>query len=253
MALPRGYISHSQIRAYNECPRKYWFGYVENIQVPINDKIYLGEVFHRAIEYYYLQRLAGVIPAAGAVEEHFQTVFDAEAQARDISWNEPRRETRQRGLAFVRHFLLHVAPASRPLMVEKELNVELPGSGVVLKGVLDLVEEDYGITDFKTTTSRWSDSRARHSPQMVIYKYLFDRSFGPLRSRLKYEIFYGKSSAGVRHQTLAVVPEEGAEECLLAMIDHVIARICAGAFPANESPLCNYCDFRGPCRQRGPA
>ncbi len=253
MALPRGYISYSQIRTYNECPRKYWFSYIEGLPAPINDKIYLGEVFHQAIEFYFRRRLAGAPPSGPEIEERFLAAFDAEACGREIRWSEPRRETRGRGLAFLRHFMAHFAPDSRPLMVEKELSVELPENGVVLKGVLDLVEEDYCITDFKTTTSRWSESRGRHSPQMVIYKYLFDRSFGPLPSRLKYEIFYGKSAGSIRHQTLAVVPEEGAVDGLLAMIGHVVARIEAGAFPANETPLCNYCEFRPPCRQKGPS
>ncbi len=50
MALPRGYISHSQIRTYKECPQKYFFAYVEGIRPPINEKVLLGEIFHAAIE-----------------------------------------------------------------------------------------------------------------------------------------------------------------------------------------------------------
>lgn len=253
MALPRGYISHSQLRTYNECPRKYWFSYIEGIQPPVNEKLFLGEVFHSAIERYFLLRINGDTPDHGALEDFFITTFENEAAGREIAWGSPRRETRERGLAFLKHFLSHFAPAARPLMVEKELCVELPGSGVLLKGVIDLVEEDYAITDFKTTTSRWSDSRARNSPQMIIYKYLFDRSFGPVPASLKYEVFYGKKAGSVRHQTLRVVPEAGALDGLLAMIAHVVERIGSGAFPANENPFCRYCDFRKTCREKGPA
>ena len=32
MALPRGHISHNQIRAYKECPLEYGFVYVERIR-----------------------------------------------------------------------------------------------------------------------------------------------------------------------------------------------------------------------------
>ncbi len=253
MALPRGYISHSQIRAYRECPRKYFFAYVENIQPPINDKVFLGEVFHSAIEHYFLQRIGGAMPADEAVEAYFCSRFDGDACGREISWGSPRHETRQRGLAFLKHFLRHLAPDARPLMVEKELCAELPGSGVMLKGVIDLVEEDYCITDFKTTTGRWSDSRARNSPQMVIYRYLFDRSFGPLPASLKYEVFYGRTAGSVRHQTLRVVPEEGAVDSLLAMIGDMVQRIGAGIFPARETPFCRHCDFRSQCRDKGSA
>ena len=253
MALPRGYISHSQIRSYSECPRKYRFAYVENIQPPVNEKVFLGEVFHSTLEHYFLQRISGSLPTEDAVETVFCTAFAAAASNREIVWQAPRGETRERGLAFLRCFLKNVAPAVRPLMVEKELCVELPASGVLLKGVLDLVEEDFCITDFKTTTSRWSDSRVRNSQQMIIYKYLFDRSFGPVPASLKYEVFYGKKAGNVRHQTLHVVPAAAAVDTLLARIQHVVERIDFGAFQPNVTPFCRYCEFHGLCRETGPA
>jgi putative RecB family exonuclease len=252
MALPRGYISHSQIRSYNECPQKYRFAYVENIQPVINEKVFLGEVFHSALEHCFQQRISGSPPADDAVEIFFRAAFEEGAAEREIAWQSPRGETRERGLAFLRYFLKNVAPAMRPLMVEKELCAELPASGVLLKGVIDLVEEDFGITDFKTTTSRWSESRVRNSPQMIIYKYLFDRCFGPVPASLKYEIFYGKKAGNVRHQTLLVVPAADAVDSLLAMIEHVVERIDSGAFQPNVTPFCRYCEFRSLCRETGP-
>jgi RecB family exonuclease len=251
MALPRGYISHSQIRTYNECPRKYYFAYVEDIRPPVNEKVFLGQVFHATIERYFLEKINGSTPGEDAVAAIFQAGFDAAGAGREIIWQAPRRETRERGLAFLKHFLRHIAPATRPLMVEKELSVVLPGSNVLLKGVIDLVEEDYCITDFKTTTSKWSASKARNSWQMIIYKYLFDSSFGPVRSSLKYEVIYGKSAGRIRHQTLRVDPAEDAVVNLLLLIRQLVERIDRQDFPANETQGCRYCEFRGHCEKQG--
>jgi RecB family exonuclease len=251
MPLPRGYISHSQIRTYNDCPRKYYYSYVEGIEAPVNEKVFLGEVFHLAIERYFLLRIAGERPETEAMTALFAAAFDEAEAGRKVSWGTPRHETRERGLAFLKHFLAHIAPGIRPLMVEKELTAELPGSGVVLKGVIDLVEEDYCITDFKTTTGKWPASRAQNPAQMVIYKYLFDRSFGPVPSTLKYEVLYGKHAGNVKHQTLLIVPDPGAVDGLLAMIAHVVACIESGAFAANVSAWCRYCEYRGLCRDGG--
>ena len=252
MPLPRGYISHSQIRAYNECPKKYYYSYVEGIQPPINEKLLLGELFHAAIEEYFGRQISGSPLDEKAAAAFFSAAFDAAVTEREIRWQSPPRETRERGLAFMGYFLRHIAPAIRPLMVEKELSVELPGAGVILKGVIDLVEEDYSITDFKTTTSRWSPSKARNSQQMIIYKYLFDRSFGPIQAQLKYEVLYAKNAANIRHQTLAVIPAADAEEKLLEMIGHVVENISQGVFYAKENPFCRYCDFHGMCRPGWP-
>lgn len=250
MGLPRGYISHSQIRTYNECPRKYYFAYVEELRPPLNEKVFLGEVFHAALESYFRQKIEGSPLSAEGTAAVFRSAFDAGAAEREIVWQAPRRETRARGLAFLKHFLENLAPAIRPLMVEKELSATLPGSAVLLKGVIDLVEEDYCLTDFKTTTSRWSESRARNSPQMLIYKYLFDSSFGPIASGLKYEVLFGKTSARIRHQTLRVVPGPGAMDDLMAMVGHVVERIEAGAFTAVRGRGCRYCEFRGCCGEK---
>jgi len=251
MPLPRGYLSHSQLRTYNECPRKYYFAYVEGIQPPLNEKIFLGEIFHSAIEQYFLQKISGSPLTDDAIVAIFGAAFDEGAAERDIAWQSPRRETRERGRGFLRYFLQHIAPAIRPLMVEKELSVELPGSGVLLKGVIDLVEEDFCITDFKTSTSKWSASKARSSPQMVIYKYLFDRCFGPVQSSLKYEVLYAKDAGNIRHQTFEVVPATDAIDNLLAMIHYVAAMISEGVFPANQASCCRYCEFGDLCRQKG--
>jgi len=252
MPLPRGYISHSQIRTYGECPRKYYFAYVEEVRAPINEKIFLGEVFHSAIEQYFLHQISGAPLTDDDAVGVFTAAFDQGGAGREIDWQTPRRDTRDRGLAFLKYFLRHIAPSVRPLMVEKELCVELPGSGVLLKGVIDLVEEDYCITDFKTATGKWPESRALNSPQMVIYKYLFDRSFGTMQSGLKYEVLYAKSARNVRHQTLRVVPADDAVESLLTLIGHVAEMIGAGAFQASEGPFCRFCEYRELCRQKGP-
>lgn len=250
MPLPRGYISHSQIRTYCDCPRKYHYAYIECIAPPVNEKVFLGEVFHQAIERYFLMRIGGGQPEKGDVLNLYAAVFDEAESGRKVSWQGPRRETQERGRAFLGYFLDHIAPAIRPLMVEKELTAELPGSGVILKGIIDLVEEDYCITDFKTTTGKWPASRAQNPPQMVIYKYLFDRSFAPLAATLKYEVLYGKHAGNVRHQTLPVVPDPGAVDGLLALIAHVVEGIESGAFAANVSGYCRYCDFRQLCREK---
>jgi hypothetical protein len=253
MVLPRGYISHSQIRSYRECPKKYEYAYIAGILPPINEKVFLGEVFHAAIEHYFKARIGGAPCSNEAVEAFFCQAFAVAAPGREISWKTPRQETRDRGLAFLRCFLQQVAPGTKPLMVEKELAAELPDGGVLLKGVLDLVEEDYCITDFKTTTGRWSASRARSSPQMIIYKYLFERSFGPVPAGMKYEIFYGRKAANVRRQTLAVVAAPTAVADLLAMIGLVVEKIAAGEFPARITPFCRYCEFRRYCREKSQA
>jgi putative RecB family exonuclease len=250
--LPRGYLSHSQIRLYSECPQKYYFAYIEAIPTRINEKIFLGEIFHATLEDYFTRQINGSRPDAAATVAAFLDAFAASGKEKDIDWKIPRRETRARGVAFIKYFLTHIAPTIKPLMVEKELSSEIPEIGVTLKGVIDLVEADFSIIDFKTTTSKWSASKARNSLQMIIYKYLFDRNFGNVHGSLKYEILFAKSAANVRHQSLKVTPGPDDIARLLVLVRHVAENIGNGIFYPQPSPFCAYCDFFSVCREKNP-
>jgi RecB family exonuclease len=252
ISLPRGYLSHSQIRLYNECPQKYSFAYIEEIPTRINEKVFLGEIFHSTLENYFTRQISGARPDDEATIAAFLDAFATSAKERDIVWEVPRRETRARGVAFVKHFLAHLAPTMKPLMVEKELSAEIEESGVTLKGVIDLLETDFSITDFKTTTSKWSASKARHSLQMIIYKFLFDRNFGNVHGSLKYEVLYAKNAGNVRHQSLHVSPGADDVARMLVLIDHVAEKIRQGVFDPQANPFCAYCDFLTVCRKKNP-
>jgi putative RecB family exonuclease len=251
-SLPRGYLSHSQIRLYSECPQKYYFAYVEKIPARVNEKVFLGEIFHATVEDYFNRVINGSRPTAAATIAAFREAFKAKERERDIDWQVSRRETRARGVAFVKYFLAHIAPKLKPLMVEKELSAEIPEFDVTVKGVIDLVEADFSITDFKTTTSKWSSSKARNSLQMVIYKYLFDRNFGHVHGTLKYEVLYAKNADHIRHQRLEVAP--GPEEIahMLRIIGHVAENIRAGVFYPQANHFCSNCDFFAACREKNP-
>ena len=57
MNLPKEYISYSQIRLYQSCPKKYYYTYIEEKETPINDKIYLGIIFHSVVECYLREKI----------------------------------------------------------------------------------------------------------------------------------------------------------------------------------------------------
>jgi RecB family exonuclease len=252
ISLPRGYLSHSQIRLYSECPQKYYFAYIAAIPTRINEKVFLGEIFHATIENYFTRQINGSCPDEAATIAAFLDAFAASVKEKDIDWKIPRRETRARGVAFVKYFLVNMAPAIKPLMVEKELFFEIEEIGVTLKGVIDLVEEDFSITDFKTTTSKWSASKARNSLQMIIYKYLFDRNFGTVHGDLKYEVLFAKTAANIRHQTLKVSPGPEDIAQLLVLVKHIAENISNGIFYPQPNPFCAYCDFFTLCREKNP-
>lgn len=250
MTLPREYISYSQIRLYQTCPKKYYYTYIKEIKTPINDKIFLGTVFHSIVEYYLKEKISSREPGREVLLSRFKEQFQESQKEREINWTESTGETRGRGLAFVRHFLKEIGPEIKPLMVEKELMGDLPGLDVKLKGIIDLVETDFSITDFKTTTAKWSKNRVKESYlQMQIYRYLFEQAFGEVVSHLNFRIIYSKTAVNIKSQKVSVKAFDLDCGKMFDIIKYVVDNIRNSVFYKNESYACGYCEFKDICRK----
>jgi DNA helicase-2/ATP-dependent DNA helicase PcrA len=249
MDLPKAYISYSQIRLYQTCPKKYYYTYIEAVKAPVNDKVFLGIVFHSIVEHYLKEKISNKEPGKEELVNLFEERFQERQKGQEISWGAPEAEARKRGAAFVRHFLREMTPDIDPLMVEKELIVDLADLDVKLKGVIDLVETDFSITDFKTTTAKWSKKRVQESYlQMQIYKYLFEKSFGDVISYLRFRIIYAKQSTNIKDQKLSVKASDLDTSKMFDIIRYVVENIREGVFYKNENYTCGYCEFKDLCR-----
>jgi CRISPR/Cas system-associated exonuclease Cas4 (RecB family) len=255
MDLPKDYISYSQIRLYQSCPKKYYYTYVEKIPAPINDKIFLGIAFHATVEFYLAEKIKGTPPHRDFVMDYFNNYFEVNKKKQSITWEDSEKDTLKRGQGFVRYFMKDIVHNLRPMMVEKELLADIPGLDVKLKGVLDLVEEDFSITDFKTTTAKWSKARIRSSYlQIVIYRYLFEKNFGDVISQLRFKILYSKKTAHTRHQEVSIKPKDVDydHEKMFDIIKYTVDGIRNEVFFKNESYACGFCPYKTVCKDVAP-
>ncbi|MCP4157488.1 MAG: PD-(D/E)XK nuclease family protein [bacterium] len=248
MDLPKPYISYSQIRLYQTCPKMYYYTYVKKIKTPINDKIFLGIVAHSVFEYFLTEKIKGTEPKRDVLLDLFKEKFNEKNN--NISWTIPEDETLKRGLAFVRHFLKFIAPEIKPMMVEKEMEVFLPDLDVKLKGIVDLVETDFSITDFKTTTAKWAKTRIQSSYlQMQIYRYLFEQTFGNVISHLRFRIVFSKNAVNIKDQKISVKATDLDPGKMFDIIKYVVDNIRNEVFYKNESYTCGFCSYKDICRK----
>lgn len=249
MELPREYISYSQIRTYQTCPKKYYYSYIEKRRSPINEKIFLGVVFHSVVEFFLNEKICGREPDREALIERFKTRFEKDQHDQEINWTAAVGETRKRGVAFIHYFLKEIAPELKPMMVEKELSVDIPELGIPLKGVLDLVETDFSISDFKTTTAKWSKTRIHDAYlQMQIYRFLFEKSFGNVIGHLRFRILYAKNPTSIKDQKISVKASDLDGTKMFEIIKYVVENIRKEVFYKNETYNCGFCEFRSLCK-----
>ncbi|MCP4220363.1 MAG: PD-(D/E)XK nuclease family protein, partial [bacterium] len=181
--------------------------------------------------------------------EYFKKKFKDISENSDVKWDIPAGETQRRGLAFVHHFNGEILPEINPLMVEKDMETILPGLDVKLKGIVDLVEEDFSITDFKTTTAKWSKTRIRSSYlQMQIYRYLFEQSFGNVITMLRFRVLYSRKAVNIKEQKVSVKAADLDSSKMMDIIKYVVDGIRSEAFYKNDSYACGFCSYKDICR-----
>jgi hypothetical protein len=250
MNLPRGYISYSQINTYQSCPRKYYYSYIEERDVPLNEKILLGIAFHSTLEYFFKKKIENKPAKKASLIRTFLNQFEALCKENEVIWDGRREDVENRGIRFIDYFMEHLAADFNPLMVEKELQVKMDDLDVTLKGIIDLVEKDYTITDFKTTNSKWSNSRMKRSYlQMVIYKYLFEKSFETQNPELKLKILYSANRNKIGHQDIILKSGDVDMGKMHEIIQYVVENIRKEIFHRNESYICGFCEFKPICFQ----
>lgn len=248
--LPKEYISYNQIRQYQTCPKKYYYSYIDNIQTPVNSKIYLGIIYHSAIEYFFKKKADGIIIEKEKLISIFLDYFRNTEDRIEVIWeNEKNKpDTKNRGMAFITYFYNEFSNRIEPFLIEEEMETELEDLGIKLKGIPDLIEKDFSITDFKTTTAKWSKSRINQSLlQMIIYKYLFEKHYGKVNNKLKFRIVYAKDASNVKHQELIINSRDITYHKMFEIIKHTAEQISLQRYPKKEGFYCRFCEYKSIC------
>ncbi len=247
--LPRNYLSYNQVRIYQSCPLKYYFNYIKEIKSDSNDKLILGSAFHEALEKYLNNQINGKNTSEKELVTIFKTVFNDLVNSNEVNWIETKALTLKKGISFIHFFYNEIAHTLKPLMIEKKLSFIIPELDIELKGVIDIVEEDFSLSDFKTSTAKWSKSRVQYSRlQTIIYKYLFEKNFESSVSSLKFKVFYSKNDKNIKYQDINVKFENDDFEKMIKIISYIAENIKQGNFYKNESYACNYCDHKILCK-----
>lgn len=252
MPLPRGYISYNQYRSYRTCPRRYAWVYIEGNRPVVNDKVYLGMVFHQVAEYYLKLKLQGTLPESRSVCHYFDQTF-AQEMDETIVWTVPRDKVHHRGRALIKHFLSEIGPSLEPQCVEETFDAVLTdshGYSLSLKGIVDLVEPGHVLTDFKTTVARWDDNRSQNSlMQMWLYARLYQERFGVLPETLRFRVLVSRKGGTVRSfiSDHPMQPEKVREAVqALFEVGHAIDQ---GRFEPVPGFFCRQCERLAQCEE----
>jgi putative RecB family exonuclease len=246
------YLSSSQINLYLLCSLKYKFQYIDEIPKRFKPSgLALGSAIHSTLAWYHKQMMNG----NGVTLEKLHTIFDADWYSlkteNEIRYKEGEEEIKLLILGKEMLALYFDLPRKRVKSAEIPFSVPLvnPENGqnvIALEGVIDLIEEDDTITEFKTSAQSMDAQELENHLQLTIYSYAFERISRKPPKTLKIVDFV-KSK---KPKMISMETKRGKED--YQRLYHLAGQVQKGiqqkVFFPRTSFVCRDCEYRENCR-----
>jgi hypothetical protein len=175
------HLSNSQINLYSQCSLKYKFQYVDGIPKSFKPSgLALGSAVHSALSWLNKERMNG----NSITLERFYRIFDADWYSlkaeNEIRYKAGEGEMKLTVLAKELLGLYFEEPYKAVKGTEIPFVVPIinPQTGqrlpIELEGIIDLIEEDDTITEFKTSAQMMDQKEVEGHLQLTVYSYAYE-------------------------------------------------------------------------------
>ena len=175
------HLSNSQINLYSQCSLKYKFQYVDLLPKPFKPSgLAFGSAVHSALSWLNKERMNG----NSVTLERFYRIFDADWYSlkadSEIRYKDGEEEMKLTVLAKELLGLYFEEPYKAVKGTEIPFVVPIVNSQtgqrlpIDLEGIIDLIEEDDTITEFKTSAQMMDPKEVESHIQLTIYSYAFE-------------------------------------------------------------------------------
>lgn len=254
------HLSPSQIDTYCRCPEQWRRRYIEKHIIPPGIALIRGSSFHRGVEYNFKQKIESKVDLpTKEVKEVIANEIDyivknqgllLTKEEESIGKSKVVGQTKDETVKLGDLFCTDSAPKIQPLVVEDTQRIEIPNSTHDILGRLDLVDDKYVITDYKTSNKKKNQDEIDKSIQMTLYALTFRKKFNRPTGGLRMEVFVVKKKPII--QPLETTRTMADVEALIHRINAVLQGIKTGNFPPAPpgawwcSPM--YCGFFLTCK-----
>ena len=241
MPPPRLRLSFSRVDAYQGCPLRFRFAYVDKLPTRPSPHLSWGTSIHSAIERWWDSKL----PEAPPVEALLRALYDGwddsgfhgVARSEKLKWYAHAQDVLRRHHA--RHAATYVPAVASEAWFELDV-----GADIQIVGSIDHVARTpsggIGIVDWKTNRKAKDRRSVAGSLQLAIYTLAARELWGQEPEWVALDFVV----PGVR---VTVDRADIDTDAAVTTIAEVAERIKAEVFDPTPSPLCPWCDFRSAC------
>lgn len=235
--------SSSSLKMYEQCPKKFYYNYIEKLPKKQWSHNILGRIVHSTLEYFHGEYEEGM-----ALSELMKSSF---IKGRDDNKKGCTKEILLEAKDILKDYLEKMRKEGMPtgiIALEKDFNFMLGGK-YHLNGIIDRIDKvdgKYYIYDYKTSKSiKYMDDF-----QLSLYTLWF---FEAKKNVDEVDAGY----IMLRHKSMIVdyhFTREGLEARKQEIMDKCEAILAEEEWAKNTSILCRWCDFHvnegGPCHGR---
>lgn len=256
-------FSHSRISTYESCPLKFKFRYIDRVKVEVSETIeqFMGKRVHEALERLYKTLQMGRLLSLEELTGYYNKIWTSSISEIENAGEEILVAKEGEGLSIesyrtlgercVRDYYSAHAPFDKEgttIGLEAKVMVLLPG-GERLIGYIDRLSSNgqgiYEIHDYKTNGRLKSQEELDSDRQLALYALAVKQQYPDAKKvRLVWHfLVFGKELRSERtDRELRELGKRTAE-----LVEKIRG---ATEFPANESKLCEYCEYQEICPKR---
>ncbi len=238
-------LSPSQANTYLTCPAKWYFRYLVGLGEPTTGSLVLGKAFHETLAGNFRRKMSSKRDMDVAEVRHvFAQAWASASADAELREDEDASELAATGEALVTTYINNVAPSIEPRAVELPVDGEI--GGVNVRGIVDVVDTNGRVLDFKTASKRPNGVPAEYGLQLTTYAMITPGASGLCR----LDTVTKTKTVQVIQQTYDVGREERRfAERLYPMVQDSIRD---GIYPPHRSgPLCSrrHCGYWRECER----
>jgi putative RecB family exonuclease len=240
----------SKLSAYEDCPRRYRFSYVDR-PTPQKGPPWahnsLGASVHTAMKNWF--GLAADRRTPNALPALLRGTWVGEGYRDD----EQERATYQRALGWLESYVATLDPDNEPTGVERVVAAKT--GTLAFSGRADRIDrrgDELVIVDYKTGRAELTQDDARGSSALALYAYAAARTFRRPCHTVELHHLPTGTVAVHEHSDASLERAMSRAEATARDIKAAEAAIDRGddpddAFPTSPGSLCSYCDFKRVC------
>lgn len=248
-------LSVSQMNLYLTCSLKYRFEYVDRLP-----KLYraagmaLGKAMHAALEWLHKERKAGRNPPLAGLLKLFEADWNAQSTGLEIRLDGDNPA--EKLLLKAKELLSQYYHLPQKPVKEAELYFQVPlvnpetGEvlGVPLRGIIDLVEGEDELVEFKSPQKAPPLENLPDHLQLTAYSYAYEMLFGHPPKELRLVNLVRTKNPKI--DTQLTWRDQADYERLFNLGKEVLKGIRAGVFIPNRGCwLCKDCEYDQDCRE----